>query len=200
MPRGNVLVDGDTVLRDDWAMIVREREHTKLKQPFPVPATHTDRAEEAYERVLAGAGAILPERDAVDERLLADIKAGTGRVIDSQEQVGGWPVLETGEAPLDTDADGMPDAWEQAHQLDPNAPEDQAADGDGDGYTNLETYLNELALRTAHYAPLAAPTIVLVEDGAPAASDCLAGTRRAHRRLCGGGVGLPRRKGLGRPA
>ena len=144
---GNVLVDGEAVLRDDWALIVRESEDTKLKQPFPVPATWTDRADKAYERVLAGAGAFLPERDAVDERLLADIKAGTGMVIDSQAQVGGWPVLEAGEAPQDTDADGMPDAWEQAHQLDPNAPEDQGADGDGDGYTNLETYLNELAIR-----------------------------------------------------
>ena len=93
-----------------------------------------------------GAGAILPQRDVVDERLLNDIKAGTGMVIDSQTQVGGWPVLDAGEAPPDRDADGMPDAWEHAHQLDPDSPEDQAIDADGDGYTNLEAYLNELSV------------------------------------------------------
>ena len=147
---GNLLMDGDIVLKDDWAMIARETEETKMDKPFHVPAMRTDSAEEAWERVLAGAGAILPRRDTVDRRLLADIEAGTGAVIDSQAQVGGWPVLEAGEAPQDIDADGMPDAWEKDRQLNPNDPEDQAADHDGDGYTNLEAYLNELVIHTTH--------------------------------------------------
>ena len=45
---------------------------------------------------------------------------------------------------FDTDGDGMPDAWEIAHGLDPNTP-DQNGDFDSDGYTNVEEYLNELA-------------------------------------------------------
>jgi hypothetical protein len=39
----------------------------------------------------------------------------------------------------------MPDAWEAAHGLNPEDPADSAADRDGDGYTNLEEYLNSLA-------------------------------------------------------
>ena len=47
-------------------------------------------------------------------------------------------------APADTDHDGMPDAWEQAHGLDPRNPSDRNADPDGNGYTSLEDYLNSL--------------------------------------------------------
>ena len=38
----------------------------------------------------------------------------------------------------------MPDAWELARGLDPRDPADRNADPDGDGYTNLEDYLNGL--------------------------------------------------------
>jgi hypothetical protein len=37
----------------------------------------------------------------------------------------------------------MPDAWERAHHLDPSI-DDSARDRDGDGYTNIEEYVNEL--------------------------------------------------------
>ena len=65
-------------------------------------------------------------------------------MIDSQEQVGGWPVLRGESAPLDTDQDGMPDAWEQLHGLDPTGADDRNGDQDRDGFTNLEAYLNSL--------------------------------------------------------
>ena len=57
--------------------------------------------------------------------------------------MGGWPELKSTPAPVDTDHDGMPDAWEKTHGLDPN----DAADRNrlaADGYTMLETYLNSL--------------------------------------------------------
>ena len=103
----------------------------------------TETAAQAYASVLARAGASRV-RDAVDTRILAGVADGTGRIINSQTDVGGWPDLAPGTPWIDTDADGMPDAWETIHGLDP-ATADGAADRDGDGYTNLEDWLNSLA-------------------------------------------------------
>ena len=116
------------------------------KAAFDVPAVSTQPAEKAYEAVVAGVGASV-KRDAVDERILSDVKNRTGRFIDTPGDVGGYPDLKSLPAPKDTDQDGMPDAWEAAHGLNPI----DAADGKrvgADGYTNLETYLNELAAKT----------------------------------------------------
>jgi hypothetical protein len=49
-----------------------------------------------------------------------------------------------GPAPLDSDGDGIPDAWETAHGLNPRDAAD-AAGLDASGYTHLEVYLNRLA-------------------------------------------------------
>lgn len=103
----------------------------------------TETADEAFASVLAGAGASRV-RDAVDTRIVAGVRDGTGRIINSQADVGGWPDLAPGTPWTDSDADGMPDAWETAHGHDP-AIADGADDRDGDGYTNLEDWLNSLA-------------------------------------------------------
>jgi len=144
-PQGNVLVDGDVVIKDDWALIAHAENINKLKEPFPVVATHTDTAEIAYQKVLAQSGATLPRRDPVDRRVIKDVKNCTGKIIDSQTEVGAWPTLAPGTAPLDSDKDGIPDSWEIAHLLDPKNPADQKLDNDNDGYTNLEQYLNNIA-------------------------------------------------------
>jgi len=143
--RGNMLVDGDVVIKDDWALIAHAEKINKLKEPFPVVATHTDTAEIAYRKVLAQSGAILPLRDALDQRIIQDVKNCTGKIINSQTEVGAWPNLAPGTPPLDSDKDGIPDSWEIAHQLDPKNPADQKLDNDNDGYTNLEQYLNNIA-------------------------------------------------------
>ena len=103
----------------------------------------TDTAARAYERVLVSAGA-SKVRDAVDLRILAGVRDGTGRLINSQTDVGGWPVLNSGPAWVDTDGDGLPDDWEKAHGLNPKDGSDGARDRDGDGFTNLEDWLNSL--------------------------------------------------------
>lgn len=64
--------------------------------------------------------------------------------MNSQSEVSGWPELRSTPAPKDADGDGMPDYWERHHGFDPNDPKDGARDRDGDGYTNLEEYLNGL--------------------------------------------------------
>jgi len=125
----------------------------RVNNPFVVAPVTTQSAEEAYELVLGRAGCFLV-RDSVDTRVINEIRTGKATygeryggggkgIIDSQKAVGGWPELQSGPAPADADHDGMPDDWERAHGLDPNNPADGAKDS-GDGYTNLEKYLNSL--------------------------------------------------------
>ena len=129
--KGNYLLTSLAAIRSDRAFDVGDA------------APVTDSAEVAYDRVLRHAGAAAP-RDAADARLVAGIRAGTHQLIDTQVEVGGWPKLRT-QAPLaDTDRDGMPDAWEQSRGLDSSDPGDGSRDRDGDGFTNLEEYLNGL--------------------------------------------------------
>ena len=68
----------------------------------------------------------------------------TGRIIDDEDEVGGWCELQSGTPPADSDHDGMPDDWKRVKRLDPNDPDDRNGDLDDDGYTNLEEYLNGL--------------------------------------------------------
>lgn len=105
--------------------------------------TETQPATEAFELVLRNAGASL-HRDAADERLVKGVRDRTNRLINSQDDVGGWPVLKSIKPPIDTDGDGMPDEWERSHGLNPKDPTDRNGDRDGDGFTNLEEYLNSL--------------------------------------------------------
>jgi hypothetical protein len=92
-------------------------------------------------------------RDTVDARVIAEVRARSGKHIDSQAQVGGWPVLRSAVAPQDSDGDGMPDAWESARGLDARDGDDARADRDGDGYTALEEYLNGLVSAPASRRP-----------------------------------------------
>jgi pectate lyase len=108
----------------------------------PLSNVRIEDAQVAYEKVLRDAGATVPARDAVDTRIVKDVVNKTGKIIDSQSEVGAWPNLAGGNGPPDTDHDGMPDAWETSRGLDPNNANDGPADRDGDGYTNIEKYLN----------------------------------------------------------
>ena len=123
-------------------------------QPFNFGPLTTQPAQQAYELVLAGAGATRPRRDTLDERLVREVRTRTGRIIDVQ---GGyphgtpystsqkaWPVLAAAPAPADADHDGMPDAWEKTHGLNSKDAADRAKPGAG-GYPMLEVYLAERA-------------------------------------------------------
>lgn len=106
----------------------------------PQITEHT--AEEAWRLVLDHAGATRPHRDAVDARVVADVKAGRSRIVDHPNQVGGWSDIPMSAAPSDSDHDGMPDIWEAEHGFNPGDASDGTSDADGDGYTNVEEYLN----------------------------------------------------------
>lgn len=111
--------------------------------PFSTGPVKTLSALDAYATVMAHVGASL-KRDSADDRVIGDVQSGTGSIIDSQAEVGGWPELLASPAPSDTDQDGMPDVWENNNGLDPGDPADRNDDSRGNGYTNLEEYLNEL--------------------------------------------------------
>ncbi len=137
---------------DPWSLVdfqkwdARRIATYKQAQPFATGPIVTQKAPDAYEAVLRSGGASLPRRDAVDRRIVEEIRGGKGHIINSQAEVGGWPDLQSAPAPRDSDGDGMPDAWEQQHGLNPNDVADGSQDRDGDGYTNVEEYLNGLVI------------------------------------------------------
>ena len=68
-------------------------------------------------------------------------------IITDPRQMGGYPEYK-GEKYVDTDNDGMPDAWEKTNGLNPNDASDANGDCTGDGYTNIEKYINAIPTTT----------------------------------------------------
>jgi hypothetical protein len=123
---------------------------TALPSPW-APSTAgipTETAAAAYPDVLAHAGAF--PRDQVDAQVLADVASlGTAGDLWTHQAAtglgnGGYGEIGGGAAPLDTDRDGMPDAWELRYGLDPHDPSDVAGDFDHSGYPNVAKYLDGL--------------------------------------------------------
>jgi pectate lyase len=139
---GNSALTADNSQFFDPIMIDGKRQVQTVVQPFDAPSVTTASALSALDAVLATVGASLPRRDSVDARIVSEVRQHKGSIIDSQQQVGGWPELKSATPPKDSDGDGMPDDWERRHGLNPRDPSDGPADKDHDGYTNLEEYLN----------------------------------------------------------
>jgi hypothetical protein len=141
-------IDGDRdLVRDgnDIGSAMFAGTYTALGSPAAMRLVTTHGADEAYYRVINGAGAICWARDSVDARLIQNLRTMKGSVIDSQTEVGGYPVLPVVNRPAnwDTDADGMPDYWELATGTDPQTA--NHTHRNADGYTDLEHYLNWVA-------------------------------------------------------
>ncbi len=157
---GNIMHGKTSQTNDNWTAVntskipAELREAARSNTPFAVSqALPAQTAEEAYADVLKNAGASLPVRDAVDKRIVSEtatatasvigITSGKAGIIDSPLEVGGWPVYNSAAAPVDTDGDGMPDAWELTNSLNPNDPLDGNSIANN-GYTHLENYLNSI--------------------------------------------------------
>lgn len=156
---GNVVEGAADVSRNNWLGIdmggkvgLAEKQAAVVTKPFLSEPITPQTAAEAFEAVLKNAGASW-RRDTLDARIVKDVKNGTGRIIDVQ---GGfphgtsydisfiaWPQLQQLQAPPDTDADGMPDAWEQQHGLN-SLKADAAEKHLHTHYTNIEVYINSI--------------------------------------------------------
>ena len=158
--------DGGVQPGVDEAQMEATLKQIKMDKPFPMPNVTIMDANKAYQFVLSNAGATFPKRDAVDERIVKSVKTGKAiyakdarefvspyvkrrlpadsykqGIITHPQQVGGLPEYK-GTSYLDTDKDGMPDAWEIRYGLNPNDASDAVKDCNGDGYTNIEKYIN----------------------------------------------------------
>jgi len=142
---GNVVEGDPLVTVDNWKGVAPSSSEYRLDEPWPALSISQESAEAAFHRTLESAGCSLPSRDAIDRRLVSETREGTATfgngIISSPADVGGWPELKDGSPPLDSDADGMPDSWEEKYGFDVDL-DDGAADADKDGYTNLEEYIN----------------------------------------------------------
>ncbi|MFD0990101.1 pectinesterase family protein [Mariniflexile jejuense] len=154
-PYGMFYVDGnyvngfETITKNNWNGGVQcaNPEATKLNTEISISENiKTESASEAFESVLKQAGASL-FRDAVDARIVHNTREGSANfkngIIDSQNNVDGWPILKSEKAKADIDEDGMPDDWELQNKLDPKT-NDANLNSIDNLYTNLEIYANSL--------------------------------------------------------
>ncbi len=151
---GNVLEGNEEVTNDNsLGIYVSEANapYTEIvDKEFEMEGTkaenlRTDTPEEAYELVLARAGATLPLRDGLDARIVQSVKDDTGYFVNRHEEVGGLPYTDEvhRDESVDKDRDGIPDEWEIANGLDPEDSSDSALISEN-GYANIENYFNSL--------------------------------------------------------
>ena len=147
---GNYMEGSATVTADNWKGVhpddAMKLDQCKVSTRWTEGLTalkHEQTAEAAYETVLSKAGCSL-HRDAIDIRIVNDVRNGTGKLINTQTEVGGWPELQSTNAPLDSDDDGIPDEWENTFGLNPIDPLDAKAITLVTGFTNIEVYMRHL--------------------------------------------------------
>lgn len=157
----NGKLDGRPVTKNDFEHINADVMNVPFAKPeIPV---HVDSARKLVKKISDEAGDSLC-RDAVDTRLISDLLSfGTkGQLIGSQDEVGGFPPSEEEKAALDSDGDGIPDAWEVRHHLNPHNPLDGQQIDPKTGYSYLEIYLHELAT-SSHQKSLEKRTACLLK-------------------------------------
>ena len=178
---GNIVEGNAKVTADNWeggvqpdskAPVATVLPDIRTDAPFAYAPLPIQPADQAFKTVLANAGATLPRRDAVDQRIMEMVRTGkasaeAGPHIEAELSHAGYSkqtireIIELipkgiitnpsqvggypeyqGTPGKDTDRDGMPDGWEKRFCLNPNDPSDAVKDDDKDGYTNIEEYLN----------------------------------------------------------
>lgn len=163
---GNFVEGSARATDDNWTYGVYNQFHSSygvipadVKSAMRLSSEHpandnvkTHDAQTAYLKVLELAGASL-SRDAADARIVENVKHGNFSfngskgsvkgIIDSQNDVGGWPELKSAAAPADASADGIPDDWQKARKLDPALHQANGREL-STAYDNIEVYINSL--------------------------------------------------------
>ena len=137
----NGILDGANT---QWQMFTNDfvpAFYTRTNLVFPELALSIDETFIAYEKVLDFAGPAMDKRDLFDAGIVVGVRNQTGAP---------GPLLapsQTNSLPfLDTDQDGAPDFWETTFGENPTNSTASFVDRDADGYTDLEEYLNWLAV------------------------------------------------------
>ena len=143
--KSNAYISGNYVYGDEAATkdntkdedtVYNQKALNLLKTPVDMGEyeINIETAENAYETTLASVGASLPRRDAVDARIVNDVKNGTGRIINKSEEVGAFAGIES-----ETRVFEIPADWKAAHNMAGASDADIAPSG----YTWIEEYVNE---------------------------------------------------------
>jgi hypothetical protein len=176
---GNIIEGNEKVTKNNWDGGIqiqdmpdagRYTDSIRVNEAFPMAKITLLSAQEAHDYVLENVGANLPKRDAVDKRIIEEVKTGKisfvpntdnhngsqwvkhrlpddsykQGIITDISQVGGYPEYK-GTPYKDSDKDGIPDEYEIKHGLNPHDAKDAALYAkDKSGYTNIEVYLNSL--------------------------------------------------------
>jgi len=158
---GNIVEGNPDVSANNWNGGVQGKgvdeiaiAKSKLNEPIPFTQIENVNAKIAFEQVVKYSGANLV-RDPVDNRILEEVKTGKEKygssyqngkngIIDSQNDVGGWPDLNSVKPLVDSDNDGMPDKWEKRNGLNPNNGKDYILKTLDSNYTNIEVYINSI--------------------------------------------------------
>ncbi|ULC59028.1 pectinesterase family protein [Flaviramulus sp. BrNp1-15] len=174
-PYGKFYVDGnhvegfETISKNNWEGGVQCKNPVEAKLEKPISIlnnTITQSATEAYHLVLQKAGSSI-HRDAVDLRIINNTKNTTvdykNGIIDSQENVGGWPNIKSVKQEIDTDEDGIPDNWEKLNNTNPNK-KDSHLKSLNSNQTNIELYSNTLLQQVSSFKNTNGETYHFVVD------------------------------------
>ena len=161
--KGNIGPHQSSETADNWGMVfhrnsdgtrpplerdVFERTTALSKAQYPITIGSIKNTEDSVlqdsgaSRRINERGQWVAYRDTVDARIVNDYKNGTGFIPASENEVGGYPTVRVTAPYADSDHDGMADVWEDMYGFDKNSASDNVKDKDGDGYTNLEEFIN----------------------------------------------------------
>ncbi len=116
--------------------------------PYAYPELEKWPGNTLVDNLLPTVGASLPYRDLADCYMIDEVYSfGTkgALIYDEKSLIYGTPDtwnMWAGNKRVDTDGDGMPDAWEEANGTDPN--KNDAMTIAANGYANIENYINSI--------------------------------------------------------